>query len=322
VAVNACEREPTPLVVARATALPSAADLEARLRDLRWGDAATRQAAATALGELGPPASAGIPLLQEAARAPESPVRRAAVDALRKLKAPAALPLYVAALEEDDLHERMWAAAGLGAMGPAAKDAVPALAAVLRLDRGGRDYGPRVEALAALTRVGRDAGAAVPALVEVLAGDRDPAMRRDAASLLGRIGQPTARPAEAALRKAAREDASPGVREAARGVLERSFGGVAPTTLTALEGDGRSFPARARTELAARATDHEGRGLPNERVFFELKGGAAALSPESALTDADGVARTRLLLGDRPGTVTVEARYEGRVAVFRVYVLR
>jgi len=136
----------------------------------------------------------------------------------------------------------MWAAGGLGAMGPAAKDAVPALAAVLRLDRGGRDYGPRVEALAALTRVGKDAGAAVPALVEVLAADRDPVMRRDAASLLGRIGKPTAQPAEAALRKAAREDASPACARRRAGPWSGSFGGVAPTTLTALEGTGRKPP--------------------------------------------------------------------------------
>ena len=320
-AVNATQSGPTPLVAAKATALPSAGDLEALQQDLRQGDSAKRQAAAKALGDLGPAAAAGIPLLEEAARSSEVPVRQAAVDALRTLKPPAALPLYVAALQEDSLHVRMWAAAGLGRMGPAAKDAVPALAAVLRLDRGGRDYGPRVEALAALASIGREAGAAVPALVGTLT-DRDSTMRRDAASLLGRIGKPAALPAEAALRKAAREDASPLVRDAARRALEGSFGGVAPTTLSVLDGDGQTRPTRAQTELRARVTDREGRGLPNERVFFEVRAGSAALSPASVLTDADGVARVVLRLGEEAGTVTVEARYEGKAAVFRVHVVR
>ena len=39
-------------------------------------------------------------------------------------------------------------------------------------------------------------------------------------SLLGRIGKPAALPAEAALRKAAREDAHPLARDAARRALE------------------------------------------------------------------------------------------------------
>jgi hypothetical protein len=205
-------------------------------------------------------------------------------------------------------------------MGPDAKEAVPALAAVLRVNRGGRDYGPRVEALGALTRIGREAGAAVPALVEVLA-DRDARMRQDAVDLLGWIGKPAAEPAETALRKAVREDASPGVRDAARRALEGSFGGLDPTTLTALEGDGQTRAIRAQTELRARVTDREGTGRPNERVFFEVKAGSAALSPASVLTDAGGVARVLLLLGERAGTVTVEARYERSVVVFHVRVV-
>jgi len=320
-AVNATAEGPTPLVVARATAVPSAADIEALLKDLRWGDAAKRRAAAKALGELGPAASPGVPLLEEAARSSEVEVSRPAVDALRTLKPPAALPFYVAALREDSLHARMWAAAGLGRMGPAAKEAVPALAAVLSLDRGGRDYGPRVEAMAALSSIGKEAGAAVPAVVGALA-DRDPRLRQAAASLLGRIGKPAALPAEAGVRKVAREDTHPGVRDAARRALGGSFGGVAPTTLTVLEGDGLTRRTRAQVDLRARVTDHEGRGLPNERVFFEVKGGSAALSPASALTDAEGVARVVLQLGEEVGAVAVEARYEGKVVVFRVHVVR
>ena len=320
-AVNATTEGATPLVVARATALPSAADLVALQQDLRQGGSAERQAAAKALGELGSAASAGIPLLEDAARSSDVGVRQAAVDALGALRPQAALPLYVAALQEDSLHARMWAAGGLGRMGPAAKDAVPALAAVLSLNRGGRDYGPRVEALVALTRIGKEAGAAVPALVEALS-DRDPTLRRDAASLLGRIGKPAALPAEAALRKAAGEDAHPGVREAARRALEGSFGGVAPKTLTVLAGDGETRPIRAQVDLRARVTDHEGRGLASERVFFEVKSGSAALSPASVLTDRDGVARILLQLGGEAGAVAVEARYEGKVAAFRVQVVR
>ena len=219
-AVNAAAEGPTPFVVARATALPSAADLAALQQDLRQGDSARQQAAAKALGELGPAAAAGIPLLEEAARSPDVPLRQAAVDALRTLKPQAALPLYVAALQEDSLHVRMWAADGLGRMGPAAKEAVPALAAVLSLDRGGRDYGPRVEALAALTRIGQRGrrGGARPR--RCVLSDRDPTVRRDAASLLGRIGKPAALPAETALRKPPGRIAHPGVRDAARRALE------------------------------------------------------------------------------------------------------
>jgi hypothetical protein len=321
-AVNAGPEGPPPLALARATALPSSADLDALLQDLRRGDAEGRRAAARALADLGPTAAApAVPALEDLARSSDLAASRAAVDALGRLKPPAALPYYVAALEADSLHDRMWAAAGLGKMGPSAKDAVPALAAVLSLDRGGRDYGPRVEAMAALSSIGGEASAAVPALVGAL-GDRDPTLRRDAARLLGRIGKPAALPAEAALRKAAREDPHPGVREAARRALEGSFGGVAPTTLAVLEGDGRTRPVRTRTELRARVTDHEGRGLAHERVFFEVKAGAAAVSPASALTDANGVASVALLLGETPGTVVVEARYEGKSVAFRVSVVR
>jgi hypothetical protein len=320
-AINAAEKGPVPFAVARATAVPAAADMEALLGDLRRGDAAKRKAAAMALADLGPSASAAIPHLLEAARSSEGDVKRAAVDALRSLKVPEVVSFYVAALQEDDMHTRMWAAASLSRMGPAAKEAVPALVAVLRVNRGGRDYGPRVEALGALSRIGREAGAAVPALVDLLA-DSDWQMRRDAAELLGRIGKPAAAPAEAALRKAAKDDANPGVRDAARRSLDWSFGGSrAPTTLTVLEGDGQSRPAGSETRIAVRVTNYEGTALANERVFFEVTAGSASLAPASPLTDAGGVARTRLLLGDETGTVTVEARYEGSTVVFHLRVV-
>jgi hypothetical protein len=56
-------------------------------------------------------------------------------------------------------------------------------------------------------------------------------------------------------------------------------------------------------------------------VFFEVTAGSASLAPASPLTDAGGVARVRLLLGERTGMVTVEARYEGSTAAFRVRVV-
>ncbi len=205
-----------------------------------------RVAAARALGELragGPPA---VPALFEALDDPSEAVRHAAAHALHRQKlTPGDVPGLVAALQSDDVYVRGFAAwrlgnfreeareavpalaavleqpdthvvvsAALARIGPAATEAIPALVSALSSPEGGR----RWRAARTLGRIGPGAADAVPALVTAL-GDPNEGVRLRAAQALGRIG-PDARSAAAALQRAT-GDADAGVRRAAEEALSR-----------------------------------------------------------------------------------------------------
>ena len=105
------------------------------------------------------------------------------------------VPSLIHALHAKKAERRRDAALALGAMGPDAKDAVPALIDVLKTDS---DHGVRLFAAASLGAIGPDARDSVPALIDALKADSDIVVRRTAASALGAIG-PDAKDAVPAL---------------------------------------------------------------------------------------------------------------------------
>jgi HEAT repeat protein len=205
-----------------------------------------RTAAARALGALGPKARSASLALLAALDDPRANVRAEAAQALARIELTAeAIPALTRALRHRDSYVRAFAAWTLGNLGPEAKDAVPALAAVLGpddtagvvaaalarigpaaaqavpalvADLHGPDAGRRWRAARTLGRIGSTAAAAVPDLQAAL---RDPneAVRAHAARALGRMGA-AARPAAADLQRAT-GDADAGVRGEARQALDR-----------------------------------------------------------------------------------------------------
>jgi HEAT repeat protein len=103
---------------------------------LQTGDAAAKQAAATALWGMGSKGRGAVPALAAALADPEREVRLAAVMALGNMGADAApaVPALVEALTDDEGEVRQWAIKALGAIGPAASDALPALQRATKSD--------------------------------------------------------------------------------------------------------------------------------------------------------------------------------------------
>jgi CubicO group peptidase (beta-lactamase class C family) len=132
----------------------------------------------------------------------------------------AAVQLLVAALHSPDAAVREGAASSLGRLGPAAKEAIPALVATFTDE----DLYLRGAAAVALGRIGSDA---VPALVQAL-GDGNENVRWSAAVALGRLG-PQARDAGPALVRAL-SDANENVRFCAATAL----GGISPAVQDAV----------------------------------------------------------------------------------------
>ncbi len=128
---------------------------------------ATREAAARALGRLGPDASAAIPALTQALRDNQGRVRWEASSALGRIGKAAVLPL-ITTLEADDARARQAAAAALGQMGPDAADAIPALVGRL----ADPDQAVRNSAAYTLVTVGAPG---VLALLATLEEGREPA---------------------------------------------------------------------------------------------------------------------------------------------------
>ncbi|HRD64977.1 MAG TPA: HEAT repeat domain-containing protein, partial [Candidatus Competibacter sp.] len=109
--------------------------------------------------------------LAELSRTPNSPVRKAAVEALGELGAKEQVLALVELLRDSDLSVRKAAVEALGELG--AKEQVLALVELLR----DSDLSVRKAAVAALGRLG--AKEQVPALVELLR-DSDPSVRKAA----------------------------------------------------------------------------------------------------------------------------------------------
>jgi HEAT repeat protein len=111
---------------------PEIAELVQALND---PDAATRFSAAQALGEGGDESQSAVGLLlQKALRDPDGGVRLEAAMALYKIDrhAEKILPMLIKALQDADEVRRWIAADCLGEIGPAAREAVPALHALLQ----------------------------------------------------------------------------------------------------------------------------------------------------------------------------------------------
>ena len=111
-------------------------------------------------------------------------VQRRALALLREAPCHVAVPLLVTELASNTPGARGRAADALGALGPAARDAVPALIGAMTGD------GPvRVEVVRALGRIGPSAAAAGP-LLEPLLRDFDFELREAAEVALDRIRAP------------------------------------------------------------------------------------------------------------------------------------
>jgi HEAT repeat protein len=117
--------------------------------------------ACEALRDIGPGAMAAAPALagKLASRGPDILIANAAEDALVAI-GPAALPSVIRCLEGDDTEARHCAMLVLARFGPAARDAVPALARLVNLPDGAE----ALTAIAVLAKIGPGASAAIPAL--------------------------------------------------------------------------------------------------------------------------------------------------------------
>ena len=145
-----------------------------------------------------------IDALTKATTDPAADVRAGAMFALRNPHVTGKKPIAALAkalLSDTDLSNRVTAADSLAEIGPAAKDAVPALIKALRSE----DRNTRISAAYALQKIGPAAESAVPALIEAL---KDDAIRVDAVSALGAIG-PGAKQAVPALLAATKVDPMP-----------------------------------------------------------------------------------------------------------------
>jgi HEAT repeat protein len=128
-------------------------------------------------------------LLRRAVYATDHGERYAHLDRLGRLGVDAErdLPLLIDLLSpEHHWFSRSLAVWEIGKLGPDARDAAGALGALAT--EADVIIDPRWAALWALERLGPAAEAAVPAMLDVLAGDREPDMRSQAAAALGVTG--------------------------------------------------------------------------------------------------------------------------------------
>ena len=179
---------------------------------LKDGSATVRAHAVCALGQIGAPAKSAVPALAELVKDPDETVRRQVVQAVLHIHPgpQVTIPLCVKLLEDSDPGVQVrilnaisqagpqampglivalknekaayWACLVLRDMGPAAKDAVPALTEKLQ------DPLPEIrrEAILALAAIGEAAAPAVPQIAAALGDEHTCAA---ATYALGRIGQ-------------------------------------------------------------------------------------------------------------------------------------
>jgi hypothetical protein len=142
--------------------------------------------------------------------------------------APSTLPELIEVLSGYNAEARIGAARALGAMGPDAEAAVPALTKNLYYEGA---YDVREAAAWALGEIGPAAKPAVPMLIVVLLADRVH-VRREAAIALGKIGDHTAIPA------------------LARGLYDEDFGVRIPSAQAIVRLAALSFPGATPTVLS------------------------------------------------------------------------
>ncbi|HVK16173.1 MAG TPA: HEAT repeat domain-containing protein [Fimbriiglobus sp.] len=136
--------------------------LSAWIELLGHEDPATRKRAAVALGRMGAAAKPAIPALIRAFSDEQNCA--AAVDALG-LIGPTAIPDLLEEMKKKEKPLRWRAAIALGRIGPAAKDAVPALVAALKEDE---ESMVRSAAASSLGQLGATAKDVVPEVVKAL----------------------------------------------------------------------------------------------------------------------------------------------------------
>jgi HEAT repeat protein len=302
-----------------AVALPPTSHLAHHLQGLESPAAEVRRAAAKALGELGPTASAAERALILVGGDPDAGVRFHAAEALAKLDSQAAVAALVAVLRERDGVYRQQAAAILGRLRPPDEAAVRALA-VLAGKTSRRDYAHRLAAIAALGSLGAAASAALPTLV-VASRDPDPSVRRFAIIALWRMrsSDPSV---IAALAKAA-EDPDHQVSRAAKRALAHRLQPGSEARLALVTGEEGPVESGVMLPMSVKLTGAGNEPLRRQRVLFRVTRGRATLSRSSALTDDRGVAST-LVAVDRgaEGWLELEAAYESRVVTYKTRVLR
>lgn len=194
---------------------------EARLLDtLRHGTETRREEAAFELAETAPPAA--LPLLVQTLREDESSaVRQAAAFALGAYHPPSteAVEELMAALAGRDPRLKTAVATTLSRLGKESGAVVQALVAAL----GAEDARTRQSALIVLERIGSSAAAQAPgavgAVAERLEKDPDERVRRFAVATLAAVGE-GAQSVVPALLRAVRSDASERVREYSVGALK------------------------------------------------------------------------------------------------------
>jgi HEAT repeat protein/lysophospholipase L1-like esterase len=182
-----------------------------------------RWRAAWALGRIGGAARPAVPALIQAME--DAAIRWHVCDALAGLgpEAAAAVPRLTAALRDESGNVRWRAAQALGAIGPAAVAAAPALVRVV----SDTQENVRVAAVRSLALIGAPPAIALPVLRQELSNGDDRA-RKEAADALGRLGRNAAAALPDLMR--ALEDAKPAVRTRAAHALGR----IGPLPLPAL----------------------------------------------------------------------------------------
>ena len=158
--------------------------LPALVRALRSSSPADRVRAAKDLGRLGWLAGEALPALVAALHDDDAKVREAAAHAIG-LMGPEALPTLVGMLAHDDKYVRRNAVWALGKLGPLARPALGDLCRALK------DADPRTASGAAqsLGGMGADGADAVPPLAEAMRGTNI-VLCRLAAKALSQIGSP------------------------------------------------------------------------------------------------------------------------------------
>ena len=262
------------------------------LSDALWQ---VRQAAAEALGQLGPSAAPAVEQLGEALRDADADVRQAAARSLGQL-GPSAAPAVEQlgkALSDTRVKVRQAAAEALGQLGPSAAPAVEQLGEALIVRQAAArslgQLGPSVEQLGealrdadvyvrqaaarSLGQLGPSAAPAVEQLGEALR-DADEDVRQAAARSLGQLG-PSAAPAVEQLGEAL-SDALWQVRQAAAEALGQLGPSAAPAveqlgevSLRDADADVRQAAARSLGQLgpsAAPAVEQLGKALSDTRV--------------------------------------------------------
>jgi HEAT repeat protein len=229
---------------------------------LKSGDRDLMAVAVDTLRRLGPIPETEVPDLLEYLASEILEARRYAVWALEQTPSATATAALIDRLADQDSEVRTGAAQALGAIGPPASEAVPALSNLIPSEAAVREAAGQ-----ALVKIGAPA---IPALRNLLAHANE-AVRAEAVTSLGEMGAPagTAIPEIAALLK----DSSPQVRATAARALGK-FGPQAKGTVT---------------ELADRSTDQD------KRVQVEALRALRAIGPDetcvkpllAALRDSD-----------------------------------